>query len=89
MYNVPFSARFQFNSFAATFLTKLFFQCHIYFNHKGHVAMCSSKPPLNLNFSNFIFHNLSRNIQNLNYRNQKYFGHCRICKERHFKEDEG
>ena len=34
-----------FNSFAATFLRKLFSQCHIYFNHKGHTAICSSQLP--------------------------------------------
>ena len=34
-----------FNSFAATFLRKLFSQCHIYFNHKGYTAICSSQLP--------------------------------------------
>ena len=47
------------NETGAKFLTKLFSQCHIYFNHKGHTAVCISKHPYNLNISPFILDNLS------------------------------
>ena len=38
------------NSFAVKFLTQLFSQCQIYFDHKGHTAICSQKYPYNLFF---------------------------------------